>query len=121
MRYRAFADELRALCAGKVVLWEATHVLFVLEMPKSWSHRKKLAMDGCWHEQKPDIDNLLKAFLDALHEDDAGVADVRATKIWGYEPAIYTRPIIPIHAECLELEGPKQLAIRPRADLAKLV
>ena len=58
-------------------------VIFVLPMPKSWSAKKKAAMDGQPHQQTPDKDNLEKALLDALCKTDAHIWDGRVTKIWG--------------------------------------
>lgn len=57
-------------------------------MPASWSARKKNLYDGKPHQVKPDIDNYLKAFMDALCEDDSYVYDVRATKEWACEGSI---------------------------------
>ena len=37
-------------------------------MPKSWSLKKKKAMNGKPHRQTADIDNLLKALIDAPRE-----------------------------------------------------
>jgi Holliday junction resolvase RusA-like endonuclease len=49
---------------------------------------------GAEHAQKPDVDNLLKAFTDALWPDeDSHVWDVRATKVWGSRGAIWVRPL----------------------------
>ena len=45
-------------------------------------------MDGSKHEDKPDLDNLLKALGDALYDNDSCIWDVRITKIWGYEGKI---------------------------------
>ncbi|MCR4339433.1 MAG: RusA family crossover junction endodeoxyribonuclease, partial [Gemmatimonadaceae bacterium] len=39
---------------------------FRLPMPPSWSNKKRLAMIGQPHAQKPDIDNLLKAVLEIM-------------------------------------------------------
>lgn len=57
--------------------------MFVIPMPKSWSNVKKERMAGTPHQQKPDVDNLLKGLLDSCYQDDSCVWDVRATKIWG--------------------------------------
>lgn len=81
MRYLAFADEVRLY--GVQVPESGYHITFVLPMPKSWSKRKKDEMNGKPHQQKPDLDNILKALLDAVFEDDCMVWDGRATKIWG--------------------------------------
>ena len=121
LRYRSFADTLRTLCAGRQVIWEATHVLFVVEMPRSWSARQRARMDRTPHRQRPDTDNFLKAFLDALTEDDAHIHDIRTTKIWGYEPGIYTREITVLDPDAIELAGPQRLALGPRKHLAELV
>lgn len=64
------------------------HVVFVLEMPKSWSNAKRLAMEGQLHEQKPDRDNLEKALLDSVFGEDCNIADGRATKLWGKKDLI---------------------------------
>ncbi len=40
-------------------------------MPKSWSKKKKLEFGGQPHQQKPDLDNLLKGYQDALAKDDS--------------------------------------------------
>ena len=81
LRYRAFADRVRAL--GLTLPDHGYHVTFVLPMPKSWSKHKREAMSGKPHQQKPDVDNLCKALFDALFKDDSHIWDCRITKIWG--------------------------------------
>ena len=81
MRYRAFCDLVRA---NHVDIRPAGNdITFVLPMPKSWSKKKKASMEGRPHQQTPDIDNILKALLDAVHEDDAHIWQISARKIWG--------------------------------------
>ena len=81
MRYRTFCDEIRL---NKVTMPEAGgHITFVVPMPKSWSQKKRAAMNGRAHQQKPDSDNMIKALMDALFEDDAHIWDFRVTKVWG--------------------------------------
>ena len=87
VRYHAFCDGLRLLWGSRVVP-DSLHLVFVIEMPKSWSEKKKLMMEGQPHQQRPDIDNYIKAFLDALCEDDSYVYAVRAEKYWGREASI---------------------------------
>lgn len=92
-RYHAFKDLVRI---HRVRLPEqGAHVIFVLPMPPSWSERKKDNMIGRPHQQKPDKDNLEKALLDALFNNDAHIWDSRVTKIWGYEGKIIIRDIVP--------------------------
>lgn len=96
LRYRAFCDELRARMHGRALPEGGLHLTFFIPMPKSWSMKKQMAYEGQPHQQKPDVDNLTKAVLDALLEDDSGVWDVRATKRWAYEtPRIVIEQIEP--------------------------
>lgn len=81
LRYFAFRDQVRA---RRVHLPDAGyHITFVIPMPKSWSARKRTAMDGQPHQQRPDKDNLEKALLDAVFGEDCRVWDGRCTKVWG--------------------------------------
>lgn len=88
LRYRAFADELRLQLNGWNIPPFGLHLTFHVQMPPSWSKKKRSAMDGQPHQQKPDVDNYLKAFMDAVEADDAYVWDVRATKRWSTAPGI---------------------------------
>ena len=81
MRYRAFKDEIRL--HGVTLPVAGWHVTFIMPMPRSWSESKKRVYDGMPHQQRPDKDNLEKALLDALFEDDSMVWDGRVTKRWG--------------------------------------
>jgi len=82
LRYRAYADIVRA---HKINIPEAGVIIrFVLPMPKSWSDKKKKEMNMLPHQQKPDIDNLLKALLDAVHKDDSHIWQISGlSKVWG--------------------------------------
>jgi len=81
MRYRAFADEVRA--AEFKIPESGAHITFILPMPKSWSKKKKELMNGQPHQQTPDIDNLQKALMDAIYRDDSHIWDLWVTKKWG--------------------------------------
>lgn len=87
MSYWKFCDELRKEW-GTSEVPDRLSLVFHVPMPASWSEKKKKMMDGAPHQQRPDIDNFIKAFLDALCEDDSYVWTVRATKIWGREACI---------------------------------
>lgn len=91
-RYRAYKDELNWLF--KDTIPDQLDVTFNIEMPKSWSEKKKTKMDGTPHQQKPDIDNLVKGLLDALCEEDAYVFRVNAVKYWSRTGSIKLREII---------------------------
>jgi Holliday junction resolvase RusA-like endonuclease len=88
-RYYAFRDELRikAALAGYEP-GEVIDIVFYLPMPASWSQRKRRQMEGMPHQQKPDTDNLLKAFADALLAEDCHVWDMRGRKRWAVDGAI---------------------------------
>ncbi len=61
-------------------------IVAYFEMPRSWSKRKRAAMHGQFHTQKPDADNVTKAIKDGLnglaYHDDCQVADERTIKRW---------------------------------------
>jgi Holliday junction resolvase RusA-like endonuclease len=59
------------------------HVTFILPMSHSWPDKKKAMMIDTPHQQKPDNDNLMKAFKDCLCEEDSNIWDYRITKLWG--------------------------------------
>lgn len=84
MRYRAFADKLRseAKRRGMAIHEQYSEVVFFLPMPASWSVAKRKKMAHTPHQQKPDIDNLLKAVFDALCEEDCHIWQIKASKYW---------------------------------------
>lgn len=91
LRYREFADRLRyeARRAGFSVPEAGLSLEFHIPMPPSWTKKKRRAMDGQPHQQKPDIDNLTKALMDALLPDDSRVWSLDAqTKRWSTEGKI---------------------------------
>lgn len=81
MRYRRFADQVRWKIARDGIP-EGARITFWLPMPESWPEARKAQMAGQPHRQKPDIDNLIKALLDALHKDDSHVASLTVEKRW---------------------------------------
>lgn len=78
----AGAPHFDAPMAGPVRL----RIVAYFEMPKSWSKRKREAMHGQFHTQKPDGSNVLKAIEDGLNGvafgDDCQVVDGRFVKRW---------------------------------------
>ena len=88
-RYWAYKDELRLLLGKDFVMPESDyHLIFYLPMPKSWSEKKKAEFQETPHQSRPDKDNLEKAFLDAVCEEDSQIWDGRVTKLWGDEGRI---------------------------------
>jgi Holliday junction resolvase RusA-like endonuclease len=89
VRYRNWKDRFRVMC--EQYQWSPEPVLkvtFMVEMPRSWSKRKRAEMLHKPHQQKPDIDNICKSVLDAHGVDDGHVWKLRAAKIWGETGAI---------------------------------
>lgn len=90
-RYWAYKDELRLRCPRLEIPRDVELVSldFVIAMPGSWSRRKRAELDGRPHRQKPDIDNLVKAFLDTFSpQDDSYIPAIEARKRWGEEGLI---------------------------------
>lgn len=85
-RYWAFKEECQLKM--KNVELDGANVVFMMPMPKSWSMKKRYAMLGEPHRQKPDLDNLIKALGDALYGDDSHIATISASKRWGDTGAI---------------------------------
>lgn len=87
LRYRAFKDECRY--RGVQLDPARSDITFWIPMPASWSRKKRAAMDGQPHAQKPDLDNLLKALGDALYGDDSVIWQIRGVrKLWAGQGAI---------------------------------
>ena|SRR5690606_29710352 len=81
LRYREYRDALREQ-AGEFSEKQCFVINFYLPMPASWSKKKKRAMCLMPHQQKPDVDNLAKAFLDAIMADDSHVWSLKIRKFW---------------------------------------
>ena len=95
--WESMAQQLMALAMrGKQRLDGAVHVgiTVVLPVPPSWPAAKRAAaLSGDTHPtSRPDIDNYIKAALDAANEifwaDDSQVVSIAARKFYGLEPAL---------------------------------
>ena len=62
--------------------FDTFEIEFHVPMPQSWSKKKKADMDKRPHQQRPDLDNYLKAWKDSVYEEDAIVWRVKASKLW---------------------------------------
>ena len=95
LRYKAFREELtlEANVQGLKELPAAMGFSFEIAMPESWSKKKKALHIGQIHQQKPDLDNLIKAVKDSLtyrrEADDSHVATyLFAQKSWAEKGSI---------------------------------
>ena len=71
LRYREWCDAMRAEAERLSFTFPAAgaRIVFHVPMPKSWTLKKRRAMDGKPHQQTPDTDNFEKALLDCLLPD----------------------------------------------------
>lgn len=89
-QYYAFKDALKLFSLrDKYIVSNPLSLIFVMPMPSSWSKKKQEMMASTPHQQKPDLDNLVKAFKDALCTDDSYIYMYdHIRKVWGYEGSI---------------------------------
>tara|TARA_R110002110_G_scaffold102193_1_gene259223 strand:+ start:734 stop:1102 length:369 start_codon:yes stop_codon:yes gene_type:complete len=89
LKYWDFCNELnRQANRLNYIPGDKVSLIFFIPMAKSWSKKKREQMLGKPHKAKPDIDNLAKAFLDALLSEDSYVYSLTAEKYWSNEPSI---------------------------------
>ena len=85
LKFFAFRDAVKQDKSWKIwtlVDMDSFEIEFHVPMPKSWSKKKKADMDKRPHQQRPDLDNYLKAWKDSVYEEDAVVWRVKASKLW---------------------------------------
>ena len=63
-------------------------ICFILPFPVTYTKSNKDDLVDKPHTHKPDLDNMLKGFMDCFGKDDSKVHSVQASKIWGYEGKI---------------------------------
>ena len=79
-KYWEFKDRVREL---GITVENGDAIIFYVPMPPSWSKKKRVAHDGLGKESVPDVDNYLKALLDAVHDEDSHIWHLRdLKKIW---------------------------------------
>lgn len=79
---------------------QGMHITFFLPVPKSLRTPQKLKLHMQLHRKRPDVDNILKGFLDGLLVEDNFIGDVRVTKRWvnqerGYIEVVFNAPDLP--------------------------
>jgi Holliday junction resolvase RusA-like endonuclease len=87
-KYRNYLDVLK-LHAIHFQKSSSLFIRFEIPMPNSWSKKKKKEMHQKPHQQKPDIDNLVKAVLDSLFHDDSHVFYINAFKTWSHVGSVF--------------------------------
>ena len=72
--------------------------VFYIAMPQSWNSQKRKKMYATPHTQRPDIDNLIKALLDAVYQEDCKIYSIKALKKWAINSYIYVGGINDSHS-----------------------
>ena len=90
LKYRNFKDELRPYLKDitRITKTGKLALIFYLPMPESWSKKKRADMANRPCLKKVDIDNLIKAFLDAVCKEDSHIYEISAIKYWDYTGSI---------------------------------
>ena len=91
LRYLNYVEELKILMGDVEIPGKIDMLVFHIPIPKSWSKKKKLTMTGKPHQSRPDIDNLQKAFFDALCKEDSHIWSVFSEKYWGVKGKIIVK------------------------------
>ncbi len=83
-KYNEYKINLASQASAKqfVPVEQGMHIVFYLPVAKSWKKYKQKQMHLQLHQNRPDIDNLAKSFLDSLLQEDKHIADIRFTKRW---------------------------------------
>ena len=85
VKFFAFRDAVKQSSVHNIAL-ESFDIEFYIQMPKSWSKKKKELHNGNPHKQRPDLDNYIKAWCDSVFEEDSVVWRFKASKRWTDKP-----------------------------------
>ena len=89
LKYWKYKEELlRQATAVNFTLPDTFEASFIIPMPPTWSKKKMATMDGKPHQQRPDVDNLVKALMDCLKKEDSSVYKILISKYWGKDGKI---------------------------------
>jgi Holliday junction resolvase RusA-like endonuclease len=72
----------------KYVQENTLEIVFLVPMPNSWSKKKKEKENRMPVKTRPDIDNYVKAFLDALLVEDGHIWKIIAEKRYAFKGSI---------------------------------
>jgi Holliday junction resolvase RusA-like endonuclease len=67
---------------------QSLHIAFLLPIPNSISKKKYREYNLSLHNKKPDIDNLVKAFLDTVCKQDNFISRINCIKLYSTNPKI---------------------------------
>lgn len=99
-KYTQFKEDMK-IALGNANVVPSTKLIyaqldFFVQVPKSWSKKKKTLKNGKYCDNNADIDNYCKAILDSLegvyYENDKQIVMIRARKFYSETPRIeYTQ------------------------------
>jgi len=99
-KYTQFKEDM-VMALGNTTFIPSTKLIyaqldFYVQIPKSWSKKKKTLKNGRYCDNNADIDNYCKAILDSLegtyYENDKQIVMIRARKFYSETPRIeYTQ------------------------------
>lgn len=94
-RYARYKTALRMFLRGVGVKEcpERFEITFVMPFPISYTQKQRKELEGQPHRYKPDLDNLVKGFMDCFGKDDSGVHEFYARKIWGKDGKIILKVV----------------------------
>lgn len=115
IKYNDYKFELLGLAKQqRFVLPDSGAIIrFFLPMPKSWRTPEREANINRLHRKKPDLDNLLKAFLDSLFVEDKTISHIgEVSKYWVDAERGWIEVITKTHHPCIIInpyEKPKEV------------
>ena len=94
-RYARYKTALRMFLRGVGIKEcpERFEITFVMPFPISYTQKQRKELEGQPHRYKPDLDNLVKGFIDCFGKDDSGVHEFYARKIWGKDGKIILKVV----------------------------
>ena len=104
IKYNDYKFSLLALAKQqRFVLPDSGSIIrFFLPMPKSWRNPEREANVNRLHRKKPDLDNLLKAFLDSLFVEDKTISHIgEVSKYWVDSDQGWIEVITKEHNPCI--------------------
>lgn len=89
VRYRNFKQTLKLQANQmKFEFSESLNLVFCVPMPTSWSEKKRQLMNKKPVKTRPDLDNYIKGFMDALLEEDGFIWKITAEKRYSFQGSI---------------------------------
>lgn len=86
--YWGYKDKLKEHLGENFVLSGKYSIEFLFAMPDSWSKTKKQKNIGMPHTKKPDLDNLVKGFQDAICKHDQEIWYTTSSKKYDWTDMI---------------------------------